>query len=535
MGLAGSARMYGRFVSGLPAFLRRRIDIRQAREAVRRQLDERDDSFLHLVRRSVFEHEGSPYRPLFRLAGCEFGDLVGRVRAGGTDAALRELREAGVYVTFDEFKGRTPIVRQGREFAVRSSDFDNPWLRHALEARTSGSTGPAARTPIDLDFTFDKALARALVLDAHGALGAPTAVWRGVLPGVAGLSNVLEGVLMGNVPERWFTPVTGADLRTPLVYRAATHGVLAAGRLCGVRMPRLEVVPLDDPRPILDWVERTLRREQRCLLRMFVSTAMRLCIAAAERGLDLRGAAVFAGGEPPTPAKVRRITGAGARWIPSYATTETSLVGLACANPVDENDHHVARHYLSLIQVERPVAGWDVTVGAFYVTLFLPAAPKVMINVETDDCGVLEPRACGCPFEALGLEQHVREIRSYRKLTGEGVTLVQSDVVRVLEEVLPARFGGTPLDYQLLEEEDASGFTRLTLLASPRVPLPDERVVVGAVLDALRETSVAASFAAAFWRQGGSLRLRREQPLLSAGGKFLPLTVARRLRPPAAP
>ncbi len=41
-----------------------------------------------------------------------------------------------------------------------------------------------------------------------------------------------------------------------------------------------------------------------------------------------------------------------------------------------------------------------------------------------------------------------------------------------------ARFSGTPLDYQLREEEDESGFTRLNLLVSPRVLIPNEAAVV---------------------------------------------------------
>ena len=43
-----------------------------------------------------------------------------------------------------------------------------------------------------------------------------------------------------------------------------------------------------------------------------------------------------------------------------------------------------------------------------------------------------------------------------------------------MERVLPARFGGSPLDYQLMEEEDERGFTRLSLLVSPKLRIADE-------------------------------------------------------------
>ena len=123
---------------------------------------------------------------------------------------------------------------------------------------------------------------------------------------------------------------------------------------------------------------------------------------------------------------------------------------------------------------------------------------------------------------ACGLTEHIREIRSFNKLTGEGVTLVGSDMVRILEEVLPARFGGSPLDYQLLEEEDDLGRTRLHLVVSPAIRIDDEAMVVETVLGALRKCTVAGDLAAAIWSQAGTLRVRRAAPVWTARGKFMP-------------
>ena len=94
-----------------------------------------------------------------------------------------------------------------------------------------------------------------------------------------------------------------------------------------------------------------------------------------------------------------------------------------------------------------------------------------MLNVQTDDYGVVEERHCGCELESLGYTTHLREIRSYSKLTGEGVTLIGTEMLEILNHSLPARFGGTLLDYQLMEAEDAQGFTRLYLIISPRVAI----------------------------------------------------------------
>jgi hypothetical protein len=103
-------------------------------------------------------------------------------------------------------------------------------------------------------------------------------------------------------------------------------------------------------------------------------------------------------------------------------------------------------------------------------------------------------------------------------------------VVRILEEVLPARFGGSPLDYQLLEEEDERGLTRVSLLVSPRIGLTDDQSPVAVVLAALKRSGHPASFAAASWQQAGSLRVKRAEPVWNAGGKFMPLHVSEALR-----
>ena len=115
--------------------------------------------------------------------------------------------------------------------------------------------------------------------------------------------------------------------------------------------------------------------------------------------------------------------------------------------------------------------------------------PKILINVETDDFGILEERDCGCPLGDLGLHQHLRQIRSVGKLTGRGITLVASDIVDIIEDILPGKFGGTAQDYQLVEEEDEG--TGATQPASAgrvhRFTLTDEDAPARALLEALSQ------------------------------------------------
>ena len=447
MRLVADARALARFVGGLKSFLQWRITPEEARAIVRERLGRRPEMFLRTVEHGVFRNPRSPYLPLFRRAGIAMGDLEKMARADGVEATLHELRRADVYVTFEEFKGRRPIVRDGLELPVTARDFDNPTAGRSFGVRSSGSTGRATRTVIDLDHMIAEVPAKTLETDAVGAVRAPTALWRGVPPAAAGVRNMLFGCAMGNVPRRWFTPVSSQQMGASWRTRAATGVFVRGAALCGTRLPQPELVPLDRADVIADWAAEALRAEGSCAVRCFVSMAVRVCLAAAERGTDLSGATFLAGGEPATRGKMSVVTGAGARLVPGYAMNELGVIGVGCARPADANDMHVAKDLTAVIVRPLQVAGWPAPVDALYLTTLQPHAPKMMLNVETDDCGVIQRRSCGCPLEEAGYDEHLLEVRSYRKLTGEGVTLVQTEAVRVLEEVLPGRFGGSPVDY----------------------------------------------------------------------------------------
>jgi hypothetical protein len=158
----------------------------------------------------------------------------------------------------------------------------------------------------------------------------------------------------------------------------------------------------------------------------------------------------------------------------------------------------------------------------------MPAAPKILLNVEIDDFGRVERRSCGCRLEACGLTRHLVGVQSFSKLNGEGVTLVASQMVHILEHVLPARCGGGPLDYQLVEDEGPQGFTRLTLVVDPRVVLPDEDAPVRVLLEALLADDAAAAVAGGVWMQAGTIGLKRAAPFVSEAGKQPSLRVMRR-------
>jgi hypothetical protein len=100
------------------------LTLKRARRIVRDRMARREENFLAMAERCIYGYARSPYVPLLRQAGCELGDLRRLVVSDGLEGALKSLREAGVYVTFEEFKGRKPIVRPGLTLAVTTRDFD---------------------------------------------------------------------------------------------------------------------------------------------------------------------------------------------------------------------------------------------------------------------------------------------------------------------------------------------------------------------------------------------------------------------------
>lgn len=530
MSLADQALTYARFLQGLPRYLGHTLTLPEAQAAIRARLDERDARLVATARKLVFEYEHSPYRPLLELAGCTFADFAALVRAHGVEAALGDLREAGVYFTFEEYKGRAPVVRRGREIRVEEWQFDNPYLAYYFRTSTSGSTGRPTPTSTGLAHLAVQTELRMALLDAHHALGYPVAIWRPALPSASGLNNVLRQARMGRNAVRWFTPLVPGQYRPALKYRMATGAAVLVGRLCGHRLPRPEPVPLDDAARVARTLADLAARDGGAVLSTTVSCGLRVAAAAGAAGLPLTKVFLLVAGEPPTTAKVRGMRASGATVVTDYGAAEMGRVALGCAaaGDGDPTDMHVATDVCAIVPFPREVPESGEVVPSLHFTSVVETMPKILFNLELDDFGDVEERGCACPLEGLGLRTHLRGVRSFRKLVGEGVTLVGGDMIRVLEEVLPARFGGTPLDYQLIEDEDERGFTRLSLRVSPRLPIADAGAIVTEMLEALRRTSVAADLARAYWQAAGSFRIVREDPIVSPRGKQTPLKVMRR-------
>jgi hypothetical protein len=507
--------MYARFARRLPGFLARRDTAEAGRALLAERLANREESFLGVVERAVYGNPGSPYLPLLAEARCELGDLRRMVRQDGLEASLRLLHRAGVHVRFEQFKGRQPMVAGGRDYPEEA--FRNPSLEQHLETRSSGSTGRSTRNPISLEHKAARSAITLAVQEAHGFSALPRAKIGGSLPESTGFGGALAGARGRHVAERWFVPQLSPPRKTELRFRLAHQFVVGMARFYGVRVPRQEPMPLDQVIRVARWAESKLAERGGCVVGCTASMALRVAIAARDAGIDLTGTVFRVNGEPLSAAKAAGIAASGARAYASYSMSEVGNVGAACLAPISANEQHLMKDHLALIQAPRAVG--DREVDAFLLTTLLPTAPRVMINVEIDDYGIVEERRCGCPLEALGLTTHLRDVRSFGKLTVEGVTLVGSEMEQVLEERLPARFGGSALDYQLVEEEDERGFSRIVIVVDPSVRLESERELLDEVLRGLERASISADLAVRLWNEAGALGVRRARPAVGARGK----------------
>jgi hypothetical protein len=525
-------KMAMRFGRDLGGFLRRPLTPDECRQQLMRQLQAREASFLDVVERGIFGNALSPYRALMSHAHIEQEDIAAWVQAAGVEGALARLYEAGVSVTLDEFKGRRPIRRRGLELAVRARDFDNPLLIAHYETRTGGSRavrGVGKRLIIDLNLLAHESAYDFIFLSALGALQRPMGMWRPVPPAGAGMKILLRHAKIGKLVDRWFSQAELNRSVRNLRYYAFTRYVVGFSALCRRPLPAPEYTPLDEAVAVARWLAQKAAQGTPAYLEANAGAAVRVCVAAREHGLDIKDTLFRIGGEPFTQARARIIAEAGARAFCHYNMGEAGRLGVACTMPAALDDVHVTMDKVAFLQRDRRQGVGGESVGALFCSTLHRAAPKIMLNVEIGDYGVLSERSCGCPLGALGFRQHLHGIRSYEKLTSEGMQFTGSEVLRLVEEVLPARFGGHPTDYQFVEEEE-HGLSRVSLVVSPRVGALDEPRVVSAVLELLGSpprTTGGHGLMADYWRGARTLRVVRREPYATAAAKILPLHVIR--------
>jgi len=515
-----------RFLRGFPGFLRHPIDPPRAREILEGRFRERAAGFLTVVREGAYRRPGSPYHRLLAAAGCEYGDLERLVRQDGVDGALERLLRDGVYVTLDEFKGRRPIVRGSTTFTTDPTQFRNPISGAHVAFPSGGSRGKA--TPILFDFAFirDLSVNTCVILSELGGLGWTRACWD--VPGSGVMIRVLDFASLGLRLDRWFSYVDPGLPSLPRRYRWSFRTVCWGSWMAGRPIPPPVHVPPDDPLPVARWMISVLQAGGTPHLLTYATSAVRLSQAAIGAGLDLRGARIWVGGEPLTPARAASIRQSGAQPFTRYATMESGAIAANCLSPETSDDVHVYEDLHAVIQPNAAAPALGVPEDALFVSSIRPTAPLILINASTGDRAVRSKRACCCPLEGRGWTTHLRTIRSFEKLTAGGMTFLDAHVVQVLEETLPARFGGGPTDYQLLEDETASGHPRLRLLVHPRLPGIDPAVVARVFLESLGAGSAPERMMERVWQDSEFVTVERAAPRITAAGKVQHVHVEQR-------
>ncbi|MFC1958684.1 hypothetical protein ACFLV6_02060, partial [Chloroflexota bacterium] len=346
---------YSRLAFGLRDFLRNTISLEQSKQVISARLQNRERNFLSLIQKGIYQSPKSPYLKLLRIAGCEFGDIESLVNLDGIEATLHKLLAEGIYLSWEEFKGKREVVRGGSHFQFRERDFDNPFLASYYQVQSSGTRSAGTRTIFDLRHLLATSYYRPLWLAVNNALDTPMGLWQAGLPSKAGIVSLLHYSITGNPVARWFSPVDESQTQASLRDRLATRYIIYGGRLWGAKLPKPEYVSLQEAVKVAHWVADIKKQFGGCSIECFVSPAVKVCQAAIENGLDIEGIRFFVGGEPLTEAKRQQIEAAGALVTPTYAMTETGFIGCGCPDAGAADDVHLLRDSVALIQHQRRV------------------------------------------------------------------------------------------------------------------------------------------------------------------------------------
>jgi len=285
----------------------------------------------------------------------------------------------------------------------------------------------------------------------------------------------------------------------------------------------LQHASVNDAPQILRWIVDVIRSGGTPHLFTYVSAAIRLCEAATEAGMELPGMQFTVTGESVTQTRLDAVRRTGANAVPRYGSAESGTIGYGCLKAKATDEVHLLHDRLALVQAQKEIEHQGIPAGALFVTALDPTTPYILLNVSLGDIAAMERRSCDCPLEAVGWTTHLHSIRSFEKLTGAGMSFLETDLTRILEETLPERFGGGPTHYQLLEEQNGQSPGHYRLLVHPEVGPADPKEVAETFYDALGPGRGIERIMGTVWREADALTVERRPPLATRSGKILPV------------
>jgi hypothetical protein len=441
---------------GLRRLVREPSTLEEARTVIADEVRRRPERFLASLDRLVWPHEQSPVRRLLEATGFEPGDVRALVTVRGLHGALELLRDAGAYLSYEEYQGKVDVRRGATTFRCGPADFFNPVTQADYMATTGGSGGRG--TPMELSFAWQRRQGRQrpVQLELAGVRGCPSAIWLPVFPSAAGFGAVMKNAAGGSRPERWFSQIP-TDLSGIADHKQVANRFLPAlNALARTGLPSPEHCPGDAPEPVVRWLVEALGRSGGAVLTGYASSITAAARWAVDHGIDLTGVAAFPASEPVTAGKLAVMRAAGMRPHPMYAFTPEGTVALQCEHCPPE-EYHVWDQDVAVVTRRRP-RGDGTDVDALLWTSLADEAPRVLLNVENDDHGAVRYDVdCSCQLADLGLRTRVADIRGTSKVVSAGISLDGELFDELAEVVLPARLGGGTGDYQFVEHESPSG------------------------------------------------------------------------------
>jgi hypothetical protein len=529
-------KKYIKFLTGLNTYLKNRMTpeeaVLEAKQQIRKRMENRNECFIQIVKKGIFENHNSPSNKLLTNVKIRIEDIKKWVEKNSVEYTLKMLLEDGVYFTVDEFKGKQEVIRKGLKFYCRESDFDNPYVKEAYEVRSGASRSAGTRVRIDFDFLTKKSLYDAYLLGMFDLLYSPIANWFPLFPGAPGINSSLRFSKIGNPPKKWFSQVKSSHVKVGWEKELGAKIIFSFARIYGVPIANPEFVDLNNAYIIAKWAETMCREFSKCVIYTFAASAVRVCLAAKEKNYSIKGTHFLVTGEPLTEKKKNEIENAGARAIPVYGISEAGVVaaGCNCSECGMESDHcHVYKDSTALIMHKYLDQKRELSVDSFLFSNLLFESPKLLLNVGMGDYGTVVEKTTDCEFGKVGFSTHVSNIRSYEKLTGEGVTFVDTDFMNIIEKVLPEKFGGSSTDYQLIESEQIGGLNKLKLLVSPKVSIIDENTLKATFINYLKNSKSSpeswTQSGTAMWEQVNMVMVERREPVQTKSGKIIPFYI----------
>ena len=446
-----------------------------------------------------------PLTALLRVGGWPFEKLRQSLAQVGLEETLRNLAQDGVWLDADEVKCRKPLVRHGRGIPFSPTDLDHV-RGPSVPLGTSGTSGPRTKNPLDLSGFELQASYKSTMLEALGALDSPLVLYYPA-PSAAGIAQLLAFALAGKPPDAWFCHLPESQ-SSAIPWSFWLRVLASTAKVAGVTLTLPQLAEVEKPERLLAWLHR--HAPQGAVVVTFPGSALRLQAYSERIRRPMPPSIFILGGEPITARKRTLLENRGHRVYPWYGAVDAGRIAIGCLKPEAADDMHLLTDRFAAID-------WH---GRLLLTSLLPSVHKRYLNTDCGDMATIERRRCGCPLGQLGLEFHLKDVRSVQKFSLEGITLPADLVHRLADEVLPERCGGAPSDYQLLEEEGEDGWTRLVVRVAPEVVVSADKVIE-TVHQVLLEASRGAPALALRIKRSGVVTVRRQRPRFSRGGKLL--------------